>query len=439
MAPKILVVDDNQELLGLLTQLFEEAGYSVVAASRGRQALEVARGADIRLAVLDVLLPDMMGYQLAEQLRKDQPDLPLVFITGVFRGGRHALEARNRHRALEYFEKPFDSAKLLATVAKAVPPDRSAGAAASAASDEFEVELDIDVDEGPLDAMELTGRIKVSGGDNLTAEMRGANLLAGPLPQPNAPLIRSIPTRPTPPPAPPRDGPGRSKRGELRDNLPSLIAAFYVARETGELGVQRGKVKKVVYFEDGMPVFAMSNLLSDRFGQFLVRVGKVTPEQVQDLAGESGRRTGDLLVERGILKETERLYYVGQQVKSILYSLFAWEEGTYVLSFRARARSETIKLDLHPANLVMRGIKKLYKPERLRLLISPEDRLIPSVGGVFQLHEVELERWEAELLPKVDGTRTMAELQALSGRPEHMLRGFLMGLLSLDILERRST
>src|SRR5690606_33837545 len=409
MPPKILVVDDNQELLGLLTQLFEEAGYAVVAASRGRQALEFARGAEIRLAVLDVLLPDMMGYQLAEQLRKEQPELPLIFITGVFRGGRHALEARNRHRALEYFEKPFDFQKLLETVGKVVPPDVNAGQAASDAQDEFEVELDIDIDEGPQDAMELTGRIKVSGGDNLTAEMRGANLLAGPLPASQGPLIRAVPPsrltpppRPTPPPAAPEAAARRSRRRELPDNLPSLISAFYVARETGELGVQRGKVKKVVFFEEGMPVFAMSNLLSDRFGQFLVRVGKVTPEQVQDLVGESGKRTGDVLVERGVLKETERLYYVGQQVKSILYSLFAWEEGTYVMSFRQRARSETIKLDLHPANLVMRGIKKLYKPDRLARLIRPEDRLIPSVGGVFQLHEVELERWEAELLPRVD-------------------------------------
>ena len=55
----------------------------------------------------------------------------------------------------------------------------------------------------------------------------------------------------------------------------------------------------------------------------------------------------------GALTEEERLYYVGQQIKSILYSVFAWEEGSFTLSFQARARKEAIKLDIHPANLIM--------------------------------------------------------------------------------------
>src|SRR5690242_3741161 len=65
MAPRILVVDDNQELLSLLTQLFEDAGYEVVGASRGKQGLDAARAHPPGVAVLDILLPDMMGYQLA--------------------------------------------------------------------------------------------------------------------------------------------------------------------------------------------------------------------------------------------------------------------------------------------------------------------------------------------------------------------------------------
>src|SRR5205807_7848932 len=56
------------------------------------------------------------------------------------------------------------------------------------------------------------------------------------------------------------------RRGELRDNLPQLLSAFFQARETGELGLQKGQVKKVVFFEGGMPVFALSNLVADRLG-----------------------------------------------------------------------------------------------------------------------------------------------------------------------------
>ena len=444
--PKILVVDDNVELLTLLTQLFEEAGYSVLSATKGRSAMEVVKGQKPQAAIIDILLPDMMGYHLADQLRKEHPALPLVFITGVFKGGKHSVEAKQKYGAAGYFEKPFEATKLLDAMSKLVPPEKRA--AASSIEDAFEVELDIDVDEeGPQDALELTGRIKVTGGGNLTAEIRGDNLTAAAMPRgqvggmrPPSPLAAG---RPPPPPraAVEAGAAGAHRRGELRDNLPSLITAFYLSRETGELGVQRGKVKKVVYFERGTPVFALSNLAADRFGQFLVRVGKIKAEQLQDanaVAAANKRRTGDVLVESGLLKDTERLYYVGQQVKAIIYSLFGWEEGTYVMSFKDKATAESIKLDVHPANLISRGVKKLYKPERLRRLLAPEERLIPSLQPAYQLNEVDLEKWEAEFLPRVDGTRTVAELLGMAGRPEHVVYGFLYCLVALSILERRS-
>lgn len=441
MAPKILVVDDNQELLSLLTTLFEDAGYQVVAATKGKQALDVAKGQKPQAAVLDILLPDMMGHQLAEGLRKESPNIPLIFVTGVFKGGKHSTEARNKFNAAGYFEKPFEASKLLEAVQKLLPAEKPRQEAASSIEDAFEVELDIDVEEdSPQDAMELTGRIKVSGGD-LAAEIRGQNLTAAAT---AAPKAVQAPSR-TPPGQEPRTasvgGPGKSRRGELTDNLPSLISAFYLSKETGELGVQRGKVKKVVYFEKGTPVFALSNLLSDRFGQFLVRVGKVKAEQLDEaakVANASKRRTGDVLIERGLLKDTERLFFVGQQVKSIIYSLFGWEDGTYVMSFKEKATAESIKLDIHPANLIVRGVKKLYKPERLRRLIQPEDRLIPSLNPSYALNEVELEKWEAELLPKIDGNRTVAEIIVTANRPEQVVLAFLNAMVGINVLERRS-
>jgi hypothetical protein len=128
---------------------------------------------------------------------------------------------------------------------------------------------------------------------------------------------------------------------------------------------------------------------------------------------------------------------VAQQVKSIVYSVFGWEEGEYRLHLTDRAAREAIKIDLHPANLIMRGVKKLYKPERLYRLLSPEDRLIPTPQPAYGLHEVELDRWEAELLPRVDGTRTLAELIHMAQRPEHLVYGYLYAMAALKILERR--
>lgn len=445
-APRILVVDDNPELLTLLSSVFEEAGYAVSTALRGRTALDLARREKPDLAVVDVLLPDLMGFDVAEGLKRLR--IPFIFMSGVNKGGKVATTAIQKYGALGYFEKPFEGRALLGLVSKVVPvqtgsphPAMEVGAADVAERSE---------------GMALTGRVSLRGG-GVDAQLQGRPLELKPIDLASAVRMRVPASMPPPPgnreatgpeeeipPLPPEaiqdlppDRP-QIQRGEVRDNLAQLFAAFYTAKETGELGLQRGQVKKIVYFEQGMPVFALSNLVSDRLGQFLVRAGKIDELSLKKAAAEaatSQRRTGDVLIEMGLLTETERLYYVGQQIKSILYSLFAWEEGVFQLSFQARARREAIKLDIHPANLVMRAVRKLYKPERLQRLLRDDLKLIPSPDPHFNLSDVDLQAWEAHLLTRANGIRTVRELIQLSGKPELEARGLLVGLRSLRILD----
>jgi DNA-binding response OmpR family regulator len=489
--PRILVVDDNPELLALLSSAFEEAGYSVQTALRGRSALDLAKREKPDLAVLDVLLPDLMGFDVAEALKKLR--VPFIFMSGVHKGGKAAANASGKYGALGYFEKPFDRSALLAMVEKIVPTKPAGGEKSEA--------WDVDAGdriEGAAENMELTGRIDLIS-KGTTASFRGEKVtLKGAEGSPIAGLQlgRERARKPAPPPVlkqaafgqprvvPPPLTPeqeaeqlqdaealevalaratsgasatgqssaneadelqqlppqkGGVHRGILKDNLPQLFAAFAATRETGELGLARGQVKKIVYFEQGMPVFALSNLVADRLGQFLVRAGKIDDSALQQAADEAARtkqRTGDVLILMGLLTEQDRLYYIGQQIKSILYSLFSWEDGTYQMSFSGRARKEAIKLDLHPSTLVMRGVKKLYKPERLKRLLPDDVKLVPSQDPLFALSDVELASWEAHLLTRCDGTRTVKELIELAVRPELDARRTLVALFAMHIVER---
>jgi two-component system, OmpR family, response regulator len=447
--PRILLVDDNAELLTLLARLVEAEGWEAITALRGRAALEALHRSAPSAAAVDVLLPDMMGHEVGAALRN--AGVPYVFMTGIFKGGRAASEARAQFGSAGYFEKPFPGKKLIDALGALLPSQPAAAPApAPSPSDDFDVEVAVEADE-PSEAFELTGRVVLTEGGRVATVLKGDTITAAPLGSPGRPAPPA--QRPEPPPAAqvraeaaarpppvPRRDPSNAEEGRLEDNLPELLTAFYLAQQTGELTVQRGKVKKTIYFDAGRPCFAISNLRTDRFGPFLARVGKITGghlELVQAAADSTRRRTGDILVEMQLLKETERLYYVAQQVKAIIYSLFGWEEGGYRMHFTDRAAKESIKIDLHPANLIKRGVKKLYRPERLYRLLSPEDRLIPTQQPAFGLHEVELDRWEAELLPRVDGTRTLAELIAMAQRPEHLVYGSLYGLTALQILEKR--
>lgn len=430
MSPTVLLIDDNVELLGIFTQLLEEAGYRVKPYTRARPALESIQHEKPRAIVLDLLLPDMPGQKAAEEFRLMLPGVPLVLVTGVFKGGKLAEETKAKTGAAYYFEKPFDARELVRALHTLVPAER-----AKTQAEGFDAELfeHVEPDE-PMDPLELSGKIRVQGTGDITAELSGQKLYAPPPPKGAFPAGPSLPGHIPPPPRRP------SRSGVLKDNFPALLNAFYLTREVGELGVQKGKVRKVVYFQNGFPVWARSNLAAERFGNFLVRVGRLKPELVQDIstvAHAQSRRTGDVLVERGLLTETERLYFLGQQVKAIIYSVFAWEEGTFELHFEPRPTPHTVALDVHPGNLILRGIKKLYKKDRLERLTPPEERLMPSSQPPYELYELELEKWEAMLLMHIDGTRTNAELLALAPVPEEKVRAFLVGMLSMAQLEVR--
>jgi CheY-like chemotaxis protein len=420
--PKIMLVDDNAELVNLLARFLESDGWAPITASRGKQALDLLALEKPAAAVVDILLPDMMGYDVAQALRR--ADVPFVFITGVFKGARAAAEARAKHGALGYFEKPFEAKRLaevlgslkrsdpVAVPVEAPPPPPD--------DDDFDVEVAVETEE-TLPGMELTGKVAFTEGGIVQGVLHGKPVAA-------AAVKPAVPRLIMP-----------ASQGRLGEQLPDLITAFYQAQQTGELTVQKGKVKKTIFFEGGRPCFAISNLLNDRFGHFLVRVGKITPPQFDTLGPEaknSKKRLGDLLVERGLLKDAERLYYLAQQLKAIIYSIFAWEDGDYRLHFTDKAALEPVKIDLHPANLIVRGVKKLYKTERLRRLIAPEDYLVPSPQPAYDLYDVEVEKWEAEILPLVDGNRPVAELVARSGRPAHVVNAFLYAMIALHILEK---
>lgn len=436
--PRVLIVDDNAELLGLLSTVFEDAGYTVSQAQRGKTALEKAKAEKPDVALVDVLLPDVMGYEIASLLR--QLRIPFVLVSGVFKGGKHGLDAVQRHGAADYFEKPFQVDRLVERIASIVPPNARHAPVQEAEPDD---EIDVDVEDSEARPLELTGRVSVTeSSGRVSATLQGERIRV----EPPRVTARPVPPRTAPPPvvapvAPTPSAPGiaaaPTRTGPLTDNLPQLVSAFWLAQETGELVLQRGAVRKTVYFERGAPVFAVSNLSTDRFGQFLVRIGKVPADELKAaalVAERTKRRTGDVLIEMGLLNESERMYYVGQQVKAIIYSLFAWEDGTWSLAFRRRAREEMLKLDLHPANLIMRGVKKLYSPTRLARLMPDSVLPIPAQDPSYLLSDVELESWEAMLLARVDGTRTVRSLIDVAQKPPESVRGLLVGLQSLKIL-----
>ena len=113
MTAHILVVDDDPHVRRAIQWALEDEGFSVSTAEDGRQALDEAAASPPALVVLDITLPILDGYQVADALRAAAPNgLPILAVTGDGQAPQKAA----RLGAYEYVRKPFDVAVLLEAV-----------------------------------------------------------------------------------------------------------------------------------------------------------------------------------------------------------------------------------------------------------------------------------------------------------------------------------
>ena len=111
-AKKILVVDDDPEILGMLDIRLGKRGYHVISAADGEQALEQARKEKPSLVVLDVMMPRMNGWEVARALRQDPAthNIKIVMLTAI---GAQMNEMTSPLYGVDaYLDKPFQFAEL---------------------------------------------------------------------------------------------------------------------------------------------------------------------------------------------------------------------------------------------------------------------------------------------------------------------------------------
>ncbi|KAA1259684.1 Alkaline phosphatase synthesis transcriptional regulatory protein PhoP [Rubripirellula obstinata] len=119
---KILIVDDDQEIVDTVSYALENAGYEVAIARDGNQGLALAERDDPDLMILDMMMPKRSGFLVLEKLRRirEQP-LPVIMITGN-EGSRHKAYAELLGVS-DYLQKPFAMDRLLTAVADLLAKD----------------------------------------------------------------------------------------------------------------------------------------------------------------------------------------------------------------------------------------------------------------------------------------------------------------------------
>ncbi|MDP3921039.1 MAG: response regulator [Candidatus Omnitrophota bacterium] len=113
MARKILVADDEEKLRIVIKERLEHAGYDVEMAVDGKDALHKVKKFNPDVIVLDVMMPELDGFQVLEHLKKDKHTMhiPVIMLTALNQSDN--VQKGMEHLAHRYITKPFNSQDFL--------------------------------------------------------------------------------------------------------------------------------------------------------------------------------------------------------------------------------------------------------------------------------------------------------------------------------------
>ena len=114
---KILIVDYDAKSLENMVDLFSSYKFEIVTAVDGQEAYDKFKSEKPNQILLEAMLPKLHGFDLTQKIYKETKGrIPIVIVTGLYKGTQYKNEAIRSFGAADYFEKPFDKDKLVKSV-----------------------------------------------------------------------------------------------------------------------------------------------------------------------------------------------------------------------------------------------------------------------------------------------------------------------------------
>jgi DNA-binding response OmpR family regulator len=113
---RLLIIDDDDLLRGVLAKSLAHAGHTVLQAADGRQGVELTRVTPVELVITDLIMPVQEGVETIMMLRREQPKLPIIAMSGGASNSQLYLEIAGKIGARRVLAKPFTPKHLLETI-----------------------------------------------------------------------------------------------------------------------------------------------------------------------------------------------------------------------------------------------------------------------------------------------------------------------------------
>jgi DNA-binding NtrC family response regulator len=115
---RILVVEDDEDMRENLRRILVGAGYHVFLAEDGAQAIAVLRTEPCHLVLTDLVMPGMSGLELLKEIRQQDHNLPVVFLSAF--GDRTTFAKATELGAVDFVTKPFRAGSLLGLIQRTI-------------------------------------------------------------------------------------------------------------------------------------------------------------------------------------------------------------------------------------------------------------------------------------------------------------------------------
>ena len=114
---KILVIDDEKDLCFLFKKILTPEGYTVLTAQNGYDGIKINQKSDPNIILLDLKMPGINGIETLRRIRKKDPDVIVIIITGY--GDAETIREAEDLNVYEYMSKPFNNETVLKTIKEA--------------------------------------------------------------------------------------------------------------------------------------------------------------------------------------------------------------------------------------------------------------------------------------------------------------------------------
>lgn len=201
--------------------------------------------------------------------------------------------------------------------------------------------------------------------------------------------------------AAPRDGEELVLAGSLaKDTLLGLLNLFAQNRDTGRLVLKKDHIERVIMLKQGDVASVGSNALDDRLGRFLVRLGKVTDQQLEAAENEArvaNKRIGQVLVSQGLLDAHELWSTIQAQITDIFSDVVQWQDGSFILYRLPEGYSFPSTPPLSMQGLMLESLRRADELSVFRERIPDRQVRLEPTGKApnGDLEDVELRAFEA--------------------------------------------